>query len=97
MTYLIAGLQIQKIIFGNKTSLFSVAQNLNPAANDLKNHLIKTKHPAFPWDMNFNSNPKKQAQEEFSVEQLIKLIILYYSKFCQIIINLKISRIGIRH
>ena len=47
MTYLIAGLQIQKIIFGNKTSLFSVAQNLNSEANDLKNHLIKTKHPAF--------------------------------------------------
>ena len=45
------------------TSLFSVIYNINSTANDLNSGLMKISNWAFQWQMRFNPDLNKQAQE----------------------------------
>ena len=54
------GLNADSKLFADDTSLFSVVQNINSAANDLKSNLMKISDWAFQWKMKFNHDPKKE-------------------------------------
>ena len=53
-------------LFADDTSLFSVIKNADTSNIDLNNDLKKIGEWAFQWKMNFNPDPTKQAQEQFS-------------------------------
>ena len=57
------GLTANLKLFADSTSLFSVIHNTNSTANDLNSDLMKISNWAFQWKMEFNPDPKKQAQE----------------------------------
>ena len=59
------GLISNSNLFAADTSLSSVVQNKNSAANDLNSDLMKISDWAFQWKIMFNPDPKKQAQEVF--------------------------------
>ena len=50
-------------MFADDTSFFSVVHETQAYANDLNKDLEITKNWAFQWEMNFNSDPAKQAHE----------------------------------
>ena len=50
-------------LFVDDTSLFSVAHNANTTAKELNNGLVKISNWAYQWEMSFNPDPSKQAQE----------------------------------
>ena len=53
--------------------MFSVAQNINTAANDLNSYLMKISDWVFQWKMRFNSDPKKQAQRVILIREINKI------------------------
>ena len=50
-------------LFADDTSLFSIVQNVNTSASHLNCDLSKISNWAFQWQMSFNLDPSKQAQE----------------------------------
>ena len=50
-------------LLADDTSLFSVIHESSTSALELNSDLAKIKRWAFQWEMSFNPNPKKQAQE----------------------------------
>ena len=50
-------------LFADDISLFSVVQNINSTTTDLNSDLSKISDWVSQWEMNFNSDPNKQAQE----------------------------------
>ena len=50
-------------LFADDTSLFTVVQNPNTAANDMNHDLELIKQWAHQWRMSFNPDPQKQAVE----------------------------------
>ena len=50
-------------LFADDTSLFTVVQNSNTAANDMNHDLELIKQWAHQWRMSFNPDPQKQAVE----------------------------------
>ena len=57
------GLSSNAKLFADDTSLFSVIHDSNTSALELNSDLARTNRWEFQWKMNFNSDPKKQAQE----------------------------------
>ena len=53
------GLISNSNLFAADTSLSSVVQNKNSAANDLNSDLMKISDWAFQWKIMFNPDPKK--------------------------------------
>ena len=60
-------------LFANDTSLFNVAHGLITSEDELKNDLKKVSNWAFQWKMNFNPDPRKQAQEVIFSRKLKKI------------------------
>ena len=50
-------------LFADDISLFSVVQNKNNSASQLNNDLNKVSDWAYAWNMPFNPDPSRQAQE----------------------------------
>ena len=50
-------------LFAEDTSLFSVIYDIHASANVLNKDLEMVHNWAFQWNMNFNPDPTKQAQE----------------------------------
>ena len=50
-------------LFADDTSLFSVFHDKNLSPNALNNDLLKTNYWTYQWQMSFNPDPSKQAQE----------------------------------
>ena len=50
-------------LFADDTSFFSVVRDINTSAAHLNNDLRKISNWAFQWEMSFNPDPSKQAQE----------------------------------
>ena len=50
-------------IFADDTSLFSKVQDINKSANELNCDLEKVSNWAYQWKMQFNPDPRKQANE----------------------------------
>ena len=50
-------------LLANDASLFSVIKNRNSSTKDLHGDLAKISNWAFQWNMNFNPDPAKQAQQ----------------------------------
>ena len=57
------GLQCIPKLFTDDTSLFTTVHNVEKAANDLNNDLIKIAKLTFQWKMSFNPDISKQALE----------------------------------
>ena len=58
--------------FADDTSLFSIVYNMNTSTTNLNNDLNKIKNCAIQWEMNFNPDPSKQAQEVIFSRKLQK-------------------------
>ena len=56
-------LSINAKLFTDDTSVFSVVRVINTSAAHLNNDLRKISNWAFQWNMSFNPDPSKQAQE----------------------------------
>ena len=63
ISYLADGLSSNAKLFADDTSLFSVVHNANITPKELNNDLVKISRWAYQWKMNFNLDPRKQAQE----------------------------------
>ena len=50
-------------LFADDTSRFSVVQNKNNSESQLNNDLDKVSDWAYTWNVSFNLDPSKQAQE----------------------------------
>ena len=50
-------------LFADDTSLFTVVEDSNTAANDMNYDLMSIRHWAHDWKMSFNPDPQKQAVE----------------------------------
>ena len=50
-------------LFADDTSLFSMTHDITTSANELNIDLKKISDWAFQWEMSFNPDPSKQAQE----------------------------------
>ena len=57
------GLSSNAKFFADATSLFSVIHDVGPSANELNNDLYQISKWTFQWNMSFNPDPSKQAQE----------------------------------
>ena len=57
------GLQSNPKLFADDTSLFSTVQDTTTSTVSLNNDLTKISEWAVQWNMNFNPDPSKQAQE----------------------------------
>ena len=57
------GLSSNAKLFPDDTSLFSVVHNANTTSKELNNDLVKISRWAYQWQMRFNPDPSKQAQE----------------------------------
>ena len=57
------GLQSNRKLFADDTSLFSTVQDITTSTVSLNNDLTKISEWAVQWKMNFNPDPSKQAQE----------------------------------
>ena len=57
------GLQSNPIFFADDTSLFSTVQDITTSTVSLNNDLTKISEWALQWNMNFNPDPSKQAEE----------------------------------
>ena len=67
------GLTSNPKLFADDSSLFSVVQNVNSVANNLKSDLMKISDWNFQWKMRFNPEPKKQAQEVIFSRKINKI------------------------
>ena len=59
-------------LFADDTSLFTVVQNFNSAANDMNHDLELIRQWAHDWRMSFNPDPQKQAVELIFSRKKIK-------------------------
>ena len=59
-------------LFADDTSLFSIVHNMNTSTINLNNSLNKIRNWAIPWNMNFDTDPSKQAQEGIFSKKLQK-------------------------
>ena len=50
-------------LFADDTSLFTVVEDSNAAANDMNHDLVLISQWAYNWKMSFNPDPHKQAVE----------------------------------
>ena len=50
-------------LFADDTSLFPVIHDVHTSANELNNDLYQINKWTFQWNMSFNPDPSKQAQE----------------------------------
>ena len=57
------GLKFNVKLFADDTSLFSVVKNKGEGASDLINDLDMISKLAYNWEISFNPDPKKSAQE----------------------------------
>ena len=57
------GLPSNPKLFADYTSLFSIEQDITTSTASLSNDLTKISEWAVQWEMNFNPDPSKQAQE----------------------------------
>ena len=57
----------------DNTSLFFVIHNINSTANNLNSDLTKISNWAFQWEMRFNPDPNKQAQEVIFSRKINKI------------------------
>ena len=70
------GLKCNVKLFADDTSLFTVVEDSNTAANDMNHDLDLISQWAYTWRMSFNPDPLKQAVELiFSQRRKLKLII----------------------
>ena len=60
---LAVGLKCNVKSFADDTSLFTVVEDSNTAANDMNHDLDSTSQLAHAWRMPFNPDPQKQAVE----------------------------------
>ena len=67
-------LQSNPTSFTDHSSLFSTIKGSERAANNLNNDLKETNKWAFQWKMNFNPDPKKQAQEVIFSGKTTKIV-----------------------
>ena len=67
-------LQSNPTSFTDHSSLFSTIKGSERAANNLNNDLKETNKWAFHWKMNFNPDPKKQAQEVIFSGKTTKIV-----------------------
>ena len=72
MTYLMA-LTSNPKLFSDGTSLFSVVQNINSAANNLNSKLMKISDWAFQWKVRFNPEARIQVQEVIFSRKINKI------------------------
>ena len=72
MTYLMA-LTSNPKLFSDGTSLFSVVQNINSAANNLDRKLMKISDWAFQWKVRFNPEARIQVQEVIFSRKINKI------------------------
>ena len=77
------GLTTNVRLFANNISLFSVVDNINMSATNLKSDLCKINSWASQWKMNFNPDPNNQAQEVIFSHKTLRwiLIITLLSKY----------------
>ena len=61
-------------IFADDTSLFSKAYDIHNSASKLNDDLEKISYWAYPWKMEFNPDPNKQANELFFLEKQVQII-----------------------
>ena len=61
-------------LFADDTSVFSVIRNKHLSARNLNQDLNKINHWAFQWNMSFNPDPNKQAQEVIFSRKLQKSV-----------------------
>ena len=59
-------------LFADDTSLSSAVHNVNTAAGEVNNDLVKINKWACQWKMNFNPDPIKQAQEIIFTRKISK-------------------------
>ena len=62
---------------------FSIVQNVNTSASHLNGHLSKIINWAFQWNMRFNADPSKQAQEVIfscKIQKICHLSIYFNNK-----------------
>ena len=62
---------------------FSIVQNVNTSASHLNGHLSKIINWAFQWNMSFNADPSKQAQEVIfscKIQKICHLSIYFNNK-----------------
>ena len=72
---LTADLQCKVKLIADDTSLFTVVEDLNTAANDTNHDLELINQWAYDWKMSFNPDPQKQAAElVFSKKKLESII-----------------------
>ena len=60
-------------LFVDDTSPFYVIHNINSTANDLNSDFMKISNRAFQWEMRFNPDPNKQAQEVIFSRKINKI------------------------
>ena len=64
MTYQMAlKVNVSYLLIPDDTSVFSVVHGISTSASDINNDLMLIRNWAFQWEMSFNPNPSKQAQE----------------------------------
>ena len=66
-------------LLADDTSLFTVVQDPNTAANDMNHDLELIRQWACDWKMSFNPDPQKQAVELMFPRKKSKLIIQIFS------------------
>ena len=57
------GLSSNSRLFAGDTSLFSVIRDMTSSDNVLNNDLLNINNWAYQWEISFNTDPSKQAQE----------------------------------
>ena len=68
---LAAGVKCNIKLFADDTSLFTVVEDQNSAANDMNHDLEMLSQRAYDWKMSFNPDPQKQAVElTFSTKRI---------------------------
>ena len=72
---LTADLKCNVKLFADDTSLFTVVENSNTAANDMNHDLELISQWAYDWKMSFNPDPQKQAVELVFSKKKLKFII----------------------
>ena len=64
-------------LFADDTLLFSVVQDVNIFARELKDDLKKINKWAFQWKMSFNPDPSKQVPEVIFSRKIKKVTFIY--------------------
>ena len=66
-------------LFADDTSLFTVVEDPNTAANDMNHDLVLTSHWACDWKMSINHDPQKHAVELTFSRKKIEIIQIFSS------------------